>query len=504
MLLTLDKAPGKPLAAQIRAQLLELLGRGTLRVGECLPSTRQLAEQLGVHRTTVAEAYQELWSLGWLELRPGSRARVRSRTGLAPARPGPAAAGACPTEARTDPAATDAFPWAAHMGGVAQGLVDRAARPAPVGDGVISFRSMTMDPRLIPAETFRGCLARVLRRRGAALLGYGAREGFRPLREYLARRLAGYGIQAGPDEILLTHGSQQALDLVFRMLGPGRRIALENPSYEQVFLLLELAGQTPVPVPMGRDGLDLDALEACCERDPPALLYTMPNFHNPMGISTSQSHRERLLALCGRFGVPILEDGFEEEMKYFGRVTLPIKSMDRRGGVIYCGTFSKVLLPGIRVGWLVAPPTCIRTLAALRRVSELCPDQVLPAALHAFCESGHYDLHLSRMHRVFRSRLRAALAALREFMPPGRVRWQEPVGGYLLWLELSGPADLDWEAHCAAHGVEVCAGSRFFLGPAPATRLRLSISTLDEAQIREGLRRLGQAIACSPGPEAGR
>jgi DNA-binding transcriptional MocR family regulator len=375
MLLTLDRTHGRPLAAQIRAQILGLLERGALRVGEILPSTRQMAEQLGVHRTTVAEAYQELWSLGWIDLRPGSRARVRARVGLA--------------TARTTPAPPGGFPWEDHLSPAARDLAARALRRAAAGPGVISFRPLTMDPRLIPAESFRGCLNQAMRRRGTALLGYGAREGYRPLREYLARRLAACGIRADPGEILLTRGSQQALDLVFRMIGPGRRVALENPSYEQVFPLLKLAGQEPVPVPMGREGLDLDALEACFDREPPALLYTMPNFQNPTGISTSQTHRERLLALCARHGVPVLEDGFEEEMKYFGKVTLPLKSMDRLGGVLYCGTFSKVLLPGTRVGWIVAPEACIQALAAIRHASELCPDQVLPAALHLFCEHGH-------------------------------------------------------------------------------------------------------------------
>ena len=488
MLLTLDKAPGKPLAAQIRTQILDLLEKRAMRAGEPLPSTRQLAEQLGVHRTTVAEAYQELWSLGWIDLKPGSRARVRSRVGLA--------------SAQTVLTTSQGFPWQEHISEVAQELVAHGARLTMAGGDVISFRPLTMDPRLMPVEAYRGCLNRVLRRQGPALLGYGAREGFWPLREYLARRMAGYGIQASPGEILLTHGSQQALDLVLRMLGPGRTIAVENPGYDQIYPLLALAGQTPLPIPMNRDGLDLDALEACFDRDRPALVYTMPNFQNPTGVSTSQAHRERLLALCARYGVPLLEDGFEEEMKYFGKVTLPIQSMDRRGGVIYCGTFSKVLLPGVRVGWVVAPEPCIRALAALRRVSELCPDQVLPAALHAFCIGGHYDLHLSRMHRVFRSRLRAALAALREFIPPGTAHWEEPAGGYLLWLELPGPANAHWESHCAAHGVEVCSGSGYFAGPAPASHLRLSIATLNEDEIREGIRRLGSALATMPVPGA--
>jgi GntR family transcriptional regulator/MocR family aminotransferase len=282
------------------------------------------------------------------------------------------------------------------------------------------------------------------------------------------------------------------------MLGPGRAVVVENPTYNQLLPLLDLAGLNPIPLPMRRDGLDLESLEACLERDRPALVYTIPNFHNPTGICTSQAHRERLLALCLRHGVPILEDSFEEEMKYFGPVAMPLKSMDHTGSVIYCGTFSKVLLPGVRVGWLVAPAACVQALAGLRHSVELCPDQALPAALHAFCAAGHYDVHLARMHRTFRSRMRAALAALLEHIPAGRARWQGPAGGYLLWLELPGPARRDWEAHCARFGVAVTGGSSFFAGPAPAACLRLSIATLNEAEIREGIRRLGQALAHPP------
>jgi GntR family transcriptional regulator/MocR family aminotransferase len=481
MLLTLGPASGKTLPSRIRAGILDLVAKGALTAGSPLPSTRQLAQQLGVHRTTVAVAYQELWAQGWIELKPGARARVRARAGSFPEQPAPA---------------PETFSWPERMAGPVRQLASRP-RAEPGSGQVISFRSLTMDPRLMPAEAFRACLNRVLRRRGPALLGYGAREGYWPLREYLARRLGASGIRAQPEEILLTRGSQQALDLVFRMLGPGRVVAVEDPTYDQVRPLLELAGQRPAPLPMLRDGLDLEQLEACLERDRPALVYTMPNFQNPTGVCTSQAHRERLLALCQRHGVPILEDGFEEEMKYFGRVAMPLKSMDRTGSVLYCGTFSKVLLPGVRVGWLVAPAACVQALAALRHASELCPDQVLPAALHAFCAAGHYDVHLARMHRRFRSRLRAALTALREHIPPGRARWQEPAGGYLLWLELP-EARLDWEAHCARFGVAVTAGARFFAAPASTAYLRLSIAALDESEIREGIRRLGQALAHPP------
>jgi DNA-binding transcriptional MocR family regulator len=182
--------------------------------------------------------------------------------------------------------------------------------------------------------------------------------------------------------------------------------------------------------------MDLDVLAARIAEHPPAIVYTMPNFQNPTGICTSQAHRERLLALCEARRIPILEDGFEEEMKYFGRVVLPIKSMDRRQLVIYCGTFSKVLFPGARIGWVAAARPCVERLAALRRFAEIAPSMILQAAMHDFCERGYYDRHVSRMHRLFRRRMQVALRSLRQHVKPTWAEWDEPKGGYLIWLRL--------------------------------------------------------------------
>lgn len=299
------------------------------------------------------------------------------------------------------------------------------------------------------------------------------------------------------EEILVTNGSQQALDLVFRMLStPGRTVAVEAPTYSHVFPLLQLSGLKPLEIPMGPEGMDLDILEAKLRRNPPVLVYTMPNFQNPTGLSTSQTHRERLLSLCEQHQVPILEDGFEEEMKYFGKVVLPIKSMDRQGNVIYCGTFSKVLFPGIRIGWIAASRDCIERLTALRRFSEICLALPLQAALHEFCERGHYDLHLSRMHRIFRKRMQTAFRALREHIDPAWATWEEPKGGYLLWLRLLGrnAHKRDWSSLFSQHGVQVSLGDRSFGTRQDASYMRLSIATLDETEITEGIRRLGKAL----------
>ena len=488
LLMEIDERSEVPKYRQILEGIRERIGNRTLRPGDRLPSTRRLADTLGIHRSTVTLAYQELWSLGLLELHPGARPRVRERTQIAT----PAV--------RRERGCIDWKEIASDAGEqVLAAYIRQYGSPEPVGASTaIDFRSLDMDRRLFPLENFRSCLARVARRRGDKLLSYGEHAGYPPLRESIARRMRSHSISVDTDEVLVTNGAQQGIDLVFRMVAaPGRAVAFESPSYGHMLPLLSLHGLRPLEIPLRHGGLDLDALESTLRREKPALLYTMPTFHNPTGISTDQAHRERLLALCERHRVPILEDAFDEEMKYFGKVVLPIKSMDARNVVIYCGTFSKVLFPGIRVGWVAAERECIRRLTAIRCFSDISSNTLLQAAIDEFCRNGYYDRHVSRMHRVFRKRMQAAIRALREQIRPDWAEWEEPCGGYLIWLKLKRWVNEteDWQSRLAAHGVLALPGNRFFLGDPGASYLRLSISTLNEKEIAEGIRRLGAALA---------
>ncbi len=345
LLLTVDEHSPEPIYRQIIAQIRDKIAGRVLLPGEKLPSTRRLADQLAIHRSTAAAAYQELWALGFVDLSPGSCPRVRDRMQIATA---------------ADRGEKGLVDWQATASQPSDALWQSYRRLDPPGrestPALINFASMNMDSRLFPLESFRACLDRAMKNHGDVLLGYGARAGFRPLREYIARRLQSHGISVTADEILITNGSQQGIDLVFRMIAaPGKTVAIEAPTYDYVLPLLRFYGLRPVEIPVRRDGMDLDALAAAIAADRPVLVYTMPTFQNPTGISTGQAHRERLLSLCEQHRIPILEDGFEEEMKYSGRIVLPVKSMDRHHLVIYCGTFSKVLFPGARVGWRHPP-----------------------------------------------------------------------------------------------------------------------------------------------------
>lgn len=488
LLLEIDEQSRKPHYQQIVEQIQEKIENGLLQPGEKLPSTRRLAEHLGLHRSTVASAYQELWALGFADSRPGACPRVRERMQLAT------------VERRTPVGRVDWSEIASTASNAAwqtyQALAKEPAREGPRTG--IDFSNLNMDYRLFPIEQFRSCLNQAIKNHGMQLLGYGERAGFSPLREYIARHLQGHGISVNAEEILITNGLQQGIDLVFRLIAePGRKVAIESPTYPEIIPLLRFCGLQPLEIPMRADGMDLDLLERAIEKEKPVLVYTMPNFQNPTGVSTNQAHRERLLSICQRQRIPIVEDGFEEEMKYFGRVVLPIKSMDKDQMVIYCGTFSKVLFPGVRIGWIAADKECIARLIALRSFSDLSSSMILQAGIYEFCQNGHYERHISKMHRLFRKRMQTMLEAMQQAIKPQWASWQEPSGGYLVWLKLaplSATASAMQEA-LSRHGVQAAFGDSFFFSKAADIHLRLSISQLNEEEIRNGVHCLAAALA---------
>jgi DNA-binding transcriptional MocR family regulator len=489
MLIKIDRASLAPLHRQIEGEIKRLVDEGSLLPGQSLPPSRELARRLGVNRSTVYQAYAELQALGYLASRPGSYNVVQARR----------------REAVYEPGRRSLLDWAristpgaraAHAANLALGPA--ALRRPPAG-ALIDFASLEVDPRLYPLAEFRSVVRRVLGDAGPEALRYGTLKGYLPLRETIARRLRLHGIAVSAEEILITAGSQQGLDLIVRALCPaGSRAAVEVPTYARFLPLLALNGVEPVAVPMTPSGMDLDALERVLGRTAVRFVYTMPNFHNPTGITTRHAHRERLLSICLARRTPLVEDGFEEDMKYFGKVSLPLKSIDTNGVVLYLGTFSKALFSGLRIGWITADREAVDRLAALKRFSDLSLSPLTQMAVDRFCRRGLYDLHLKRIHRVYRRRLTAALGEMERRMPKG-VTWTRPVGGYTFWVKLPRRfAAPDLRAHLSKHGVAATPGAEFFPGGRPSEFLRLCIAKPDEAEIRTGMKRLGKALAALP------
>jgi DNA-binding transcriptional MocR family regulator len=489
MLLHLERDSRVPLHEQVRAQIVLHIDQGTVRAGSKLPPTRVMARHLGVNRSTVYRAYQDLWAQGYLEARPGSYSTVRARLRASVASSGTGAS-CLDFERLSAPGPRRLYPELERMAASAKAAED---------PGLINFSNLAADRELCPTEEIQRSLRKIISSRGKLIFDYGSPAGYRPLRESIAVNLRVHGVAVSPDEILVTNGSQHGFDLIVRLLArPGTAVAMESPSYSMAIKSCQQQAVPIVTVPMREEGMDLTALAKILRRRDIAFVYTMPNFHNPTGITTSQAHREELLRLCETHGVPLVEDGFEEELKYFGHAVLPIKSMDHRGVVIYLGTFSKVVFPGLRIGWIAAPMDCVARLTAVSRVSALSGNMLTQAALSHFCQSGAYEEHVRRVHRAYRPRMRALLDGLDHHLPKTGVTWSKPQGGYTLMVQVRGrrkTTEAEAMERLRTAGVVVSPGSLFFPTPPEHFCFRLSLSNVPPTKIEEGCRRLGKAVA---------
>ncbi len=479
MEIALERGAGNgalPVYQQIAAHIRAEIAGGRLAAGDRLPPIRELARTLGVNRDTVALAYDALSSEGAVEATVGRGTFVREATAVPASRPDPA------------------LP---ELSGLVNRLMafERARPRYGTARDCVPLHALVPDPALYPVEEFRRALGRVLARDGAELLLYGGPQGHVGLREVVAGRLRDRGVAASAEEIVLCHGASQGIELALRLFAePGDCIAVEEPTYTNVLASLMALGLRPVPVPMGGDGLDLDALDAVLARPEVKLLYTIPTFHNPMGITTSVAHRRALLAAAQRHAKPLIEDAYEMDLRFTGRPVPTLAALDRSGLVVQLFSFSKALFPGARVGSLFARGRAIEGLLALKTATDLGGSLLLQAALAELVEEGSFDRHLGRVRRALRARMAAAAEALERELPEG-TRWTRPEGGYQIWVEVPARVDTrDLFADAVREGVLFAPGHQFLHDGRASNGLRLTLARADEGEIARGIAALGRAL----------
>jgi len=488
ILLNLNNQSDTPLFKQVINQIQTKIDTNILKPGEKLPSTRILSKQLGVNRTTIYKAYQELWALGYIESQSGSYSYVRERRNL---------------KSENENLTTNSIEWSKKANPNSESVYHEFGKyKFPFTDDIkkfdgIDFGRLHPDARIFPVDEFRKSFNKVIFQNGETILDYGESRGYKPFREFIAHRSGLHSMTVNADEILITSGAQNAIDLLLKLLAkPGSRVFAESPTYGMVIPILKFYGCKIVAIPMREDGVDLEVIENELQNGLPVFFYTMPNFHNPTGITTSQEHREKLISIFEKYGVPIIEDAYEEEMKYFGKVPLPIKSMDYNQIVIYVGSFSKILFPGIRLGWIAADKECINRLATLKRFSDISSTVPEQAAMADFCNHGHYELHIKKIHKIYRKRMILAVQTLQDKIRNQNVNWIEPNGGFTIWITLKN-TDLEYDdLHeiFQQHKIRLALGRDFFPYPVKDKHFRLAIASLNEDEIVEGIERFSQAI----------
>ncbi len=369
---------------------------------------------------------------------------------------------------------------------------------------IISFGGGMPAPDVFPIEEFSQACERVLRENGASALQYGATEGFTPLRDMIVRHSARYGIEVERDNVLITSGSQQALDLLGKILiNRGDRILVESPTYLGALQAWAGYGAEYVTVPMDQDGMVTDALEDAL-RSGVKFIYVLPNFQNPTGVTLSVERRLKLIELADRYGVPIVEDDPYGQLRYEGEHLPSVVVLDSqartncetvyRGNVIYLSTFSKTLAPGIRLAWVVAPPEVIRKLTQAKQGADLHTSPFNQMVAYEVAKGGFLDQHIKLIRQVYSERRDVMLGAMDRSFPPG-VEWTHPQGGLFLWgtlPETLNSADLLKTA--LEQKVAFVPGAPFYATGGGHNTMRLNFSHANPEKINEGISRLGKAI----------
>jgi 2-aminoadipate transaminase len=438
--------------------------------GERLPATRELAGLLGLNRTTVSAAYEMLEAEGLIMGHVGKGSYVT-------AEPAPGGQG---------------VDWST--------LLDRAGSGGhgvgPAGH-VISFATSRPSRALFPLDEFRASCEAVLARHDLAdILQLGSPAGYEPLRRYLLEDARRQNLAGPGDDLIITNGCQQALDLIGRvLLRPGDTVAVEDPLYTGLKALLVGMGAQLTGIPVTPEGIDVGQLQRVLERDRPRFLVVTSNFQNPTGATLPLAARNALLDAARAAGVPVIENDAYGELRYFGEPLPSLKQLDESGGAVLLRSFSKVSFPGLRVGWAVGPRPLIDRLRLAKEAADLHTDQLSQAVLLEFAESGRLEAHRARVLGAGAERLAATLEALSGNLPAG-ARWTRPEGGMNVWVRLPEPLDAG-ELLPRAHreGVAYLPGRYFAVSRHEPGALRLSFAGLLPEEIWEGIAILGRIVS---------
>ncbi len=369
---------------------------------------------------------------------------------------------------------------------------------------LISFAGGLPAPEVFPVEELAAAAQRVLREFGTQALQYSTTEGYRPLRQAIAERMAGDGLGLSLDNVLITSGSQQALDLLGRLfIDPGDRIVVESPTYLGALQAWNAYGAEYVTVPSDEQGMVTEALEEAL-RTEPKFVYVVPNFQNPTGVTLALERRRQLVSLASRYGVPIVEDDPYGQLRFEGEHLPSVLALDGiergqrdqgyQGNVIYLSTFSKTLAPGLRLAWVVAPSEVVRKLVQAKQGADLHTATFNQMVAYEAMRDGVLERHVPLIRQVYHERRDVMLAAMAEQFPP-EVRWIRPEGGLFLWGML--PTEIDATEVLRAAVMQKVAfvpGTPFYPCGGGSNTMRLNFSNATPDKIREGITRLGRVL----------
>lgn len=477
MKIPLDRQTIQPIYLQIRDRVQRLITTGALQPGDRLPSVRELARETQVNKLTVVEAYSVLEADGLIHARPGAGYFVSCCPPAAPQ----LSSNFAPVQDVVLPP-----PQFGSFSKSYQAYLQAHRQP-----GILDFSSGF--PQAFGLEDLQRIARRAMNQIASTLYSYDLPQGLPLLRQQIAQLLIQQGLIISADDLIITSGSMQGISLVMRhALQPGDWVIVETPTYHGALAILESLGARVIGIPMTRAGMNLELLEQYLNSHQPRLIYTVSTLHNPTGITTPLEHRQQLLHLAQQYGCHILEDNAYEGLS-FEPVPPPIKSLDQTDTVIYAGTFSKTLMAGLRVGYLVVTGKQRQAMIDCKLMDDLHTPTPSQAIVSEYLGSGHYRHRLSQLQTWHRQSRNLMLQALETYFPDSAT-WTVPAGGLLLWVQL--PDEVPLAAICQKvreQGILVSPATAFFPDRKGYNAMRLNFSRSSE-EITWGIRQIGQAL----------
>jgi 2-aminoadipate transaminase len=484
MKISIDKSSSTPVYIQIKDKIKELIEAGIFRNGDVLPATRSLSENLGIHRNTVISAYKALEAEGFVYSHVGRGTFIIEPEKIA-------------SDDRI--AFYNIFDWSHH---ISEKLKKRISPKlltlyqTDMTKAAISFVWHQKSLHDFPAQKIQRAMNSVLRNKKNSIFNYSDPMGNPDLRLIISNRMRLKGIQVSSENILIVNGAQQGIDLIGRLLlEPGDTVIVENPTYTGALSSFQFLQARIIGIPVDEWGMKVQLMEDIVKKYHPKFIFTIPTFHNPTGTTLRKDRREHIVSLAVKYKTPIIEDDYASDLRYSGPDVSPLKALDSSDQVIYVGTFSKVLIPGLRVGWVAASKDIIGPLSELKRLSDLCTSPFIQAVITEFHERGYMASHLRFLKRQYQRRLQMIINGVHQHFPPETIIFK-PEGGIYLWVIL--PKEIDLKnvlGNSQKRGVTFGIGDLFYLDEKGSDRIRLQFSLEDEEKILEGVKIIGEELS---------
>jgi len=441
-----------------------------------LPSTRELSLCLGISRNSVLTAYENLEDKEIIYTIKGKGTFIS------------------PGESLNMDEWKVSWDERTNIYGRLADELDIVKHEIPWKKNLISFKSISPDGELFDMEEFKKAFLNRISLEGHKLLNYGYAKGYKPLMDYLLKYMSTKGIKTDNKDIIITNGFTEGLEMLLTAYtNPGDKIICENPTHNTAIKIMRVHGLNIIGVSIKQDGIDINELEDKLKSGGIKFGYLIPSYHNPTGIIMKAEKRYTVYNMFKKYNVPIIEDGFNEELLYNSTQISPIAALDKGGnGVVYIGSFSKILFPGIRVGWILGDKKMIETLESVKRCKNIHTSFLDQGVLYEYLKSGAFEKHIKRTRKFYKEKYEFALDCIESYIMPASIFGE---GGMHIYMELEGIDSRELLEKCYKRNVIFIPGDIFTVNNTGKNALRLGLSRVSLEEIKEGIKIIGECLS---------